>query len=206
MLRPLQPILTATGRYWAAPKPADAGQRNGATSNAPSSGTSPGGSAQAGITGLPTRLPLQSVLVDEFTPQGQERGRRVYATFSIASRGGVGDVLDPPCNGASPRVEFTRADRALQRGLRFAYTWAMPARILLHSPSGRLSGGNYVASWAMPYGECQRMDISSAGAEDGRVVNGIILGAAVIFLGLVFALRAVSRRSRRRRQADDGTA
>jgi len=31
-------------------------------------------------------------------------------------------------------------------------------------------------------------------------VNGIILGAAVLFLGIVFALRAVSRRSRMRRQ------
>jgi hypothetical protein len=54
----------------------------------------------------------------------------------------------------------------------------------------------------MPYGECLRMEISSAGAEDGRVVNGIILGAAILFLALVFSLRAVSRRRRRRGAPD----
>lgn len=203
VLRPLQPILTATGRFWAAPKPADAGKRT-AGGNSPATGTSPGGAAQAGITGLPTRVPLQNVLVDEFTPQGKDRGRSVYATFSIASRGGVGDVLDPPCSGASRRVDFTRADRALQAGLRFGYTWAMPSRVSLYSTGGRLSGDGYLASWAMPYGQCQRMEISSAGSEDGRVVNGIILGAAVLFLGIVFALRAVSRRSRRRREDGAG--
>ena len=42
------------------------------------------------------------------------------------------------------------------------------------------------------------MELSSAGSNDGRVVNGIILGAAVLFIALVFALRAVSRRRRTR--------
>lgn len=205
VLRPLQPILAATGRYWAAPNRGDAPTRNG-DGESPATGNAPGGAAQAGITGLPARVPLQNLLVDEFTPQGKDRGRSVYATFSIASRGGVGDVLDPPCNGGSRRVDFTRADRALQGGLRFAYTWAMPSRISLYSTGGRLTGDRYVASWAMPYGECDRMEISSAGSEDGRVVNGIILGAAVVFLGIVFALRAVSRRSRRRREGGEGTA
>ena len=205
VLRPLQPILAATGRYWAAPNPGAAASANG-DGNSPATGNAPGGAAQAGITGLPARVPLQTLLVDEFTPQGKDRGRSVFATFSIASRGGVGDVLDPPCNGGSRRVDFTRADRALQGGLRFAYTWAMPSRVALYSTGGRLSGDGYVASWAMPYGECQRMEISSAGSEDGRVVNGIILGAAVLFLGIVFALRAVSRRARRRRESGGDTA
>lgn len=205
VLRPLQPILAATGRYWAAPNPGDTAAQSG-NGDSPATGTAPGGAAQAGITGLPARVPLQTLLVDEFTPQGKDRGRSVFATFSIASRGGVGDVLDPPCNGASKRVDFTRADRALQGGLQFAYTWAMPSRISLYSTGGRLAGDRYVASWAMPYGECQRMEISSAGSEDGRVVNGIILGAAVLFLGIVFALRAVSRRSRLRREGSGDEA
>ena len=205
VLRPLQPFLTATGRYWAAPNPGAASSRSG-NGTSPATGNAPGGAAQAGITGLPPRVPLQTLLVDEFTPQGKNRGRSIFATFSIASRGGVGDVLDPPCNGASRRVDFTRADRALQRGLRFAYTWAMPSRVALYSTGGRLAGDGYLASWTMPYGSCQRMEISSAGSEDGRVVNGIILGAAVLFLGLVFALRAVSRRSRRRRNGDPDSA
>ncbi len=196
--RPLGPILAATGRFWAAPNPANAPNRSG-SGDSPRTGTAPGGSAQAGITGLPARVPLQTLLVDEFTPKRTDRGRVLLPTFSIASRGGVGDVLDPPCNAASRRTDFTRADRALQDGLRFGYTWAMPARISLYSTGGRLSGDRYVASWAMPYGSCQRMEISSAGSEDGRVVNGIILGAAILFLGIVFALRAVSRRSRKRR-------
>lgn len=205
VLRPLQPILSATGRYWAVPDPGDTAPR-GNDGSAPATGNAAGGSVQAGITGLPSRVPLQTVLVDEFTPQGKNRGRSVFATFSIASRGGVGDVLDPPCNGASRRVDFTRADRGLQEGLRFAYTWAMPSRVALYSTGGRLSGDGYLASWSMPYGQCQRMEISSAGSEDGRVVNGIILGAAVLFLGIVFALRAVSRRSRRRRDGDPDSA
>lgn len=200
VLRPLKPILSATGKYWAAPAPGDAPAQKG---DAPASGTSPGGAAQAGITGLPTRVSLQSLLVDEFTPQTRDRGRTIAATFSMASRGGVGDVLEPPCNGSSGRVDFTRADRALQGGLRFAYTWAMPARIALYSTGGTLSGDRYVASWAMPYGQCQRMEISSAGAEDGRVVNGIILGGAILFLCVVFALRAIARRSRRKRAEPD---
>jgi hypothetical protein len=43
------------------------------------------------------------------------------------------------------------------------------------------------------------MEVSSAGAQDGRVVNGIILGAAILFLSLVFALRVVSKRRRDKR-------
>lgn len=201
--RPLQPILAATGRYWAAPNRRDGGQAR--TSTVPTSGTAPGGEAQAGITGLPPRVPLQSLLVDEFTPAYTDRGRRYFPTFSVGSRGGVGDLLEAPCNGASRRIDFTRADRALQRGLDFTYTWAMPAKIAVHSTGATITGDGYVARWAMPYGSCLRMEVSSAGAEDGRVVNGIILGAAVLFLALVFALRAVSRRRRRgaARAADD---
>lgn len=196
--RPLQPILAATGRYWAAPQERDT--RNAQTSTAPVSGNAEGGESQAGITGLPKRVPLQSLMVDEFTAARTERGRSYFPTFSIASRGGVGEVLDPTCNAGSPRVDFTRADRALQRGFGFEYTWAMPARIALYSTSARISGDGYVASWGMPYGSCLRMEASSAGAEDGRVVNGIILGAAILFLSLVFALRVVSKRRRRKRE------
>jgi hypothetical protein len=111
----------------------------------------------------------------------------------------VGEVLDPPCNGTSRRVDFTRADRALQQGLDFSYKWAMPARVSLYSTGGRLSGDGYVASWSMPYGSCVRMEVSSAGAQDGRVLNGIILGAAILFLAFVFALRVLSRRRRQKR-------
>lgn len=193
--RPLQPILAATGRYWAAPNRREAPSTR--TTTTPTSGTAPEGEAQAGITGLPQRVPLQAVLVDEFTPAYTDRGRRYLATFSIGSRGGVGDLLEAPCNAGSRRIDFTRADRALQRGLRFSYAWAMPAKIALSSTGARVSGDGYVARWTMPYGSCLRMEMSSAGAEDGRVVNGIILGAAVLFLALVFALRAVSRRRRR---------
>ncbi len=192
--RPLEPILIATGRYWAAPN-----RRPGAeprTSSTPSTSTAASGEAQAGITGLPSRVPLQSLLVDEFTPAYTDRGRRYFPTFSIGSRGGVGDLLEAPCNANSRRVDFTRADRALQRGLDFSYAWAMPAKIALSSPTARIGGDGFVARWSMPYGSCLRMEMSSAGAEDGRVVNGIILGAAVLFLALVFALRAVSRRRR----------
>lgn len=193
--RPLQPILAATGRYWAAPNRREAPSTR--TTTTPTSGTAPEGEAQAGITGLPQRVPLQAVLVDEFTPAYTDRGRRYLATFSIGSRGGVGDLLEAPCNAGSRRIDFTRADRALQRGLRFSYAWAMPAKIALSSTGARVSGDGYMARWTMPYGSCLRMEMSSAGAEDGRVVNGIILGAAVLFLALVFALRAVSRRRRR---------
>lgn len=198
--RPLQPILAATGRYWAAPNRREAPSTRTATT--PTSGTAPEGEAQAGITGLPQRVPLQAVLVDEFTPAYTDRGRRYLATFSIGSRGGVGDLLEAPCNTGSRRIDFTRADRALQRGLGFSYAWAMPAKIALSSTGAKVSGDGYVARWTMPYGSCLRMEMSSAGAEDGRVVNGIILGAAVLFLALVFALRAVSRRRRRRAPVD----
>lgn len=200
--RPLQPILAATGRYWAAPEGRDT--RNSQTTTTPVSGNADGGESQAGITGLPKRVPLQSVLVDEFTPAYKDRGRSYFPTFSIASRGGVGEVLDRTCNAGSRRIDFTRADLALQKGLDFGYTWAMPARIALHSTKARISGDGYVASWAMPYGSCLRMEVSSAGAEDGRVVNGIILGAAILFLALVFALRAVSKRRRGKRAPAPG--
>lgn len=196
--RPLQPVLTATGRFWAAPNPGDG---PATTSTTVTSGNAPGGEAEFGITGLPVRVSLQALLVGEFTEAfTDERGQNVLATFSIGSRGGVGDVLDPPCNAASSRTDFTRADLALQRGFDFAYRWGMPARISLYSPDARISRSGYAASWSMPYGECLRMEISSAGAEDGRFVNGLILGAAILFLAFVFALRAVSRRRGRRRE------
>ena len=194
--RPLRPIVAATGRYWAAPDPR---ARPTTTSTTPGSGTAPGGEADVGITGLPGRVPLQTLLVDEFRPAITERGTTVPATFSMASRGGVGDVLDPPCNGASTRTDFTRADRALHRGLTFSYRWGMPAPISLYSPEASISGNGYAASWSMPYGECERMEISSVGAEDGRFVNGLIMGAAILFLAFVFALRVVSRRRSRAR-------
>ncbi|MDP4620754.1 MAG: hypothetical protein NWS72_00655 [Thermoleophilia bacterium] len=194
--RPLQPIVAATGRYWAAPDPR---ARPTTTSTTPGSVTAPGGEPDVGITGLPRRVPLQTLLVDEFRPALTERGEKVLATFSMASRGGVGDVLDPPCNGGSTRTDFTRADRALQRGVDFSYRWGMPARISLYSPDARISSNGYAASWSMPYGACERMEISSVGAEDGRFVNGLIMGAAIIFLAFVFALRAVSRRRGRAR-------
>jgi len=194
--RPLRPIVAATGRYWAAPDPR---ARPTTTSTTPGSGTAPGGEPDVGITGLPGRVPLQTLLGGEFRPALTERGTTVPATFSLASRGGVGDVLDPPCNGASTRTDFTRADRALQRGLTFSYRWGMPAPISLYSPEAGISGNGYAASWSMPYGECERMEISSVGAEDGRFVNGLIMGAAILFLAFVFALRAVSRRRSRAR-------
>lgn len=200
--RPVQPILTATGRYWAAP--ANPRAEPATTSSAPISGTAPGGEADAGVTGLPLRVPLQTLLGDEFTAGYRERGGDVLATFSIASRGGVGDVLDPVCSGVSRRTEFTRTDRALQRGFDLAYRWGMPARISQYSPEARIVGDGYAASWSMPYGECQRMEISSAGAEDGRFVNGLIIGVAIVFLAVVFALRAVSRSRRRRREDSAG--
>lgn len=197
VLRPLQPILTATGKYWAAPNP---GANVTTTSGTPRSGTAPGGDAEAGITGLPTRVPLQTLMVDEFTEARTERGRKLQATFAIAARGGVGELLDPPCNSESRRVQFTRADRALQKGVTFTYRWGMPSTISLYSLGGRLSENGTAASWSMPYGECLRMEVSSAGAEDGRFVNGLILGAAILFLAFVFALRGVSRRRNRRRE------
>ncbi len=198
--RSLAPILAATGRYWAAPDPGGGG--SAPTATAPRTGTAPGGEAPAGITGLPTRVPLQSLLAGEFAAASRDQGRSYYATFSIGSRGGVGDVLDPPCNAGSRRIGFTAADLALQQGLTFAYTWAMPTPIALHSTGAHIAGDGYVASWSMPYGSCGRMEMSSAGAEDGRVVNGIILGGAVLFLCLVFALRVVGRRRRGRRAGD----
>jgi hypothetical protein len=197
VLRPLQPILAATDRYWAAPNPGDTPTT---TTRTPSSGTAPGGEADAGITGLPTRVPLQVLLLGEFTERVPDRGRQVPATFAIATRGGVGDVLDAPCNRESTRIPFTRADRALQDGVTLRYRWGMPSTISLFSTGGRLSDDAQAASWSMPYGDCLRMEISSAGAEDGRFVNGLILGAAILFLAFVFALRAVSRRRNRRRE------
>ena len=147
VLRPIEPILSATGRYWAAPNPGDSPTT---TSTTPESGNAPGGEAPQGITGLPLRVPLQEMLVDDFTAAYRDRGRSLAPTFSIASRGGVGDVLDPPCNAGSRRVDFTTADLALQKGLQFRYAWAMPARIAQYSVDGKISRDRYVASWAMP--------------------------------------------------------
>lgn len=192
--RPLQPILASTGRFWANTTPDRPSTTR--TGRDAGTGTAPGGESQAGITGLPERVPLQSLLVAGFSPAYTEGGRRYFATYSIGSRGGVGDLLAAPCNGGRRRIDFTRADRALQGGLDFAYAWALPAKVALHSAPGTLSRDRYVASWSMPYGSCLRMEMSSAGSEDGRVVNGIILGGAVLFIALVFALRTVTRRRR----------
>ena len=194
--RPLQPILTATGRYWAAPKPGEAVTSTTGTRTTTTQVTG-AGEPQNGITGLPTTARLQELLSSDFTPAHLDRaGRKYTATFTIASRGGVGDVLDPICDAASNRYVRTRADKALGAGFDMRYTWAMPTAILELSDGATVTSDNQNATWAMPYGKCDLMGLSSAGADDGRFVNGIILGAAVLFLVIVFALRSLARRRR----------
>ena len=200
--RSLQPILTTTGRYWAAPKPGEAGTTTTATTGTTGTRTTTtttqvtgAGEPQNGITGLPTAVTLQALLASDFTAAHTDRSdRKVAATFTVASRGGVGDVLDPICDAGSNRYVKTRADRALGAGLTFLYTWAMPTPILELSEGAVVTPDKQNATWSMPYGQCRLMELSSAGADDGRFVNGLILGAALLFLLIVFALRSIARR------------
>ena len=194
--RPLQPILATTGKYWAAPKPGEAGTTTSGTRTTATQVTG-AGEPQNGITGLPTSTTLQVLLASDFTSAHVDRsGRKIAATFTLASRGGVGDVLDPICDAGSNRYVKTRADKALGAGLDFRYTWAMPTPILELSDGATVTPDNQNASWLMPYGSCRLMELSSAGADDGRFVNGLILGGALLFLLIVFALRSLSRRRR----------
>jgi len=208
--RPIAPIVAATGRYWLAPAPGE-----GTTTTTTTSGRSPStggttattttavaasGEVQAGLTGLPSHVPLQTLLATEFHPASISSGKKHAATFALASRGGVGEVLDPVCNAASGRYTTTRADRALQAGLSLVYRWGMPSRIAQHSEGASVTGGGADATWSMPYGRCSLLEVSSAGAEDGRMVNGLILGGAIGFLLIVFAARGLSRRRLRRRE------
>jgi hypothetical protein len=192
--RALQPILSATGKYWAAPKPGEAGTTTTGTRTTATQVTG-AGEPQNGITGLPPSVTLQTLLAWEFTPAHVDRSNhQVPPTFTVASRGGVGDVLDPICDAGSNRYVKTRVDRALGAGLDFRYTWAMPTGILELSEGASVTPDNQNATWTMPYGKCQLMELSSAGADDGRFVNGLILGGALLFLLIVFALRSLSRR------------
>jgi len=192
--RSLQPILSTTGRYWAAPKPGEAGTTTNGTRTTATQVTG-AGEPQNGITGLPTAVTLQTLLAWDFTPAHVDRSNhKVAPTFTLASRGGVGDVLDPICDAASNRYVRTRADKALGAALDFRYTWAMPTGILEMSDGAAVTPDTQSASWLMPYGECKLMELSSAGADDGRFVNGLILGGALLFLLAVFALRSLSRR------------
>ena len=100
----------------------------------------------------------------------------------------------------------TRADGDIGGGLDMRYTWAMPTAILELSEGASVTSDNQNATWVMPYGRCDLMELSSAGADDGRFVNGIILGAAILFLALVFALRVVAKRRRQRRGDDAPSA
>lgn len=205
--RSLQPILTTTGRYWAAPKPGEAGTTTATTGTNGTRTTTTqvtgAGEPQNGITGLPTAVTLQALLASDFTAAHTDRSnRKVAATFTVASRGGVGDVLDPICDAGSNRYVKTRADKALGAGLAFRYTWAMPTPILELSEGASVTPDSQNATWTMPYGQCRLMELSSAGADDGRFVNGLILGAAVLFLLIVFALRSVSRRRGTARTGD----
>lgn len=205
--RPLQPILTATGRYWGAPV---AGQTSttsttGTTTTTVTAPTTPTvaaggtGAAQAGITGLPAQTTLQSLLASEFTSARTDRsGRHLRPTFTIASRAGVGEVLDPTCDAASNRYPKTRADKDLVSGLTLRYTWAMPSGISVASQGAALTPDKATATWTMPYGQCELMEISSTGADDGRFVNGLILGGTLIFLMIVFGLRSLGKRRRAR--------
>lgn len=196
--RPVEPILSATGRYWAAPVP---GGTDATTSTRPSSTAAPaGGDPQWGITGLPKSVPLQSLLSLEFTPAKENPKGPLAATFALASRGGIGDVLGPICDTRKGRYEKTRADRDLIRGLDFRYVWGMPSAIARNSAGATLSADRRDATWTVPYGQCPLVEISSAGAEDGRFVNGLILGGALVFLLIVFGWRAISRRAMKRRE------
>jgi len=195
--RSLQPILSTTGRYWAAPRPGEAGTTTTNGTRTTATQVIGAGEPQNGITGLPTAVTLQTLLALDFTPAHIDRSdRKIAPTFTVASRGGVGDVLDPICDAGSNRYVKTRADKALGAGLDFRYTWAMPTGILELSEGATVTPDNQNATWAMPYGKCTLMEISSAGADDGRFVNGLILGGAVLFLLIVFALRSLARRRR----------
>jgi hypothetical protein len=204
--RPLQPILTATGRYWGAPVAGETSTTSTTgttgTVTAPTTPTVVAGgtgAAQAGITGLPSQTTLQSLLASEFTSARTDRsGRRVRATFTIASRAGVGEVLDPTCDAASNRYQKTRADKDLVKGFTLRYLWAMPSGISVASEGAAITPDNATATWTMPYGQCELMEISSTGADDGRFVNGLILGGTLVFLMIVFALRSLGKRRRAR--------
>jgi hypothetical protein len=202
--RSLQPILSTTGRFWAAPRPgeADTTTTNGTRTTSTTQVTG-AGEPQNGITGLPPSVTLQTLLASDFTPAHIDRSdRKMAPTFTVASRGGVGDVLDPICDAGSNRYVKTRADKALGAGLEFRYTWAMPTGILELSEGAMVTPDNQNATWAMPYGQCTLMELSSAGADDGRFVNGLILGGVLLFLLIVFALRSLARR---RGTPDSGT-
>ncbi len=186
--RSLQPILNATGRYWAAPV-ADDGTPTTATQMAGA------GEPQSRVTGLPASVTLQTLLASEFTPARVDRNKQKnLPTFTVASRGGVGDVLDPTCDALANRNVKTRADKALGAGLIFRNTWAMPTDILEASEGAALAAGNATATWTMAYGECPLMELSSAGADDGRFVNGLILGGVLLFLLIVFGWRSIMKR------------
>lgn len=195
--RSLQPILSTTGRYWAAPGPGEAGTTTTNGTRTTTTQVTGAGEPQNGITGLPTAVTLQTLLALDFTSAHTDRsGNKVAPTFTVVSRGGVGDVLDPICDAASNRYVKTRADKALGAGLDLRYTWAMPTGILEMSEGATVTPDNQNATWAMPYGRCELMELSSAGADDGRFVNGLILGGALLFLLIVFALRSLARRRR----------
>lgn len=205
--RPISQIVAATGRYWLAPALGEGVSTStrsvstGTTTTTTTTATLPTGEVQAGLTGLPARVPLQTILATEFQPAATGSGTQRGATFAVASRGGVGEVLDPVCNQTSGRYAPTRADRALYTGLSLVYRWGMPSRIAQHSEGASISSQGADATWSMPYGKCSLMEVSSAGSEDEQVVNGLILGGALGFLLIVFAVRAVSRRRPTRRDS-----
>lgn len=215
--RPISQIVAATGRYWLAPAPgegvststhsvstgdtttATTAATTTTTTTATTTATTPTGEVQAGITGLPASVPLQTLLATGFRPASTGSGQQRAATFTLASRGGVGEVLNSVCNQASGRYVPTRADRALNTGLSLVYRWGMPSPIAQSSEGARISSKGAVAIWSMPYGACSLMEISSAGSDDERVINGLILGGALGFLLIVFAVRGFSRRRLSRR-------
>jgi hypothetical protein len=205
--RPIAPIVEATGGLYQLPPPAEDAGETTATAPAtapltalpPAVTTTPAPRArvapQSVLTDLSAIAPLQEVLVLRFEA-AQTGPDRAPATFRIATRGGVGEIGDATCSSLASRPP-TIADRQLQDGLTLRYRYRMPSPVESASDGAERTRGQ--VAWSMPYGRCDLLEASSAGASSTAAVNGLILGGALGFILIVLGLRALSKRRRRRR-------
>lgn len=190
--RRIEQIVSATGVYQVAPPEPD---EEDATTTAGTTVAGPPRPARSDstLTDLPAAAPLQNVLVMRFDPAGPEPGQP--ATYRLAVRGGVGEIADATCSPtANPSP--TTADEALAAGLELRYRYGFPVDVESASEGAETAGRT--AAWRMPYGQCDLIEASSAGADSSAAVNGLILGAALAFIILVLGLRILSRRRGRR--------
>lgn len=142
---------------------------------------------EATLAAIPD-LPEQAPLINQFSLRLGD-GTGDNPGFDLFGRGGVGEISGATCSGDGV-VGFAST---LRNSTVITYRVALPGGPGETNADDTPSGTNV---WNVRFGDCPALTAEAGGGGSSTLLNGIILGFLVLFLVLVFTIRAVRRRRR----------